>query len=251
MNLKMQGLCDFHTHTKWSDGKNTPEEMVLEAISRGASALGFSDHSYTFFDRSYCMKAEDYEAYKNEIKVLKEKYKDKINIFCGIEQDYRSEVKPEGFDYVIGSVHYIKCEEEYFPVDDGADILIKAADKYFGGDIYSLIEEYYRLVGDVVDKTNCDLIGHFDLIRKYNQRTPFFNESDERVITAQNDALDRLIATGIPFEINTGSQSRGYRNDHYTTGWMMDKIKAAGVDMIPSSDSHNKDNLFFGFEKYI
>lgn len=251
MNFKRNGLCDYHTHTIWSDGKNTAEEMVLEAIRRGADTLGFSDHSYTFCDTTYCMRAEDYEGYKAEINALKKKYEGQLNILCGIEQDYRAEIEPEGFDYVIGSVHYLKFGEDYYPVDDGADILINAANKHCGGDIYTLIEEYYRLVSEVADKTHCDLIGHFDLIRKYNQRAPFFDENDRRVVAAQNAALDALIPKKIPFEINTGSKSRGYRDDHYTTGWIMEKIKAAGVDMIPSSDSHAKENLFFEFEKYM
>ncbi len=38
-------LCDKHVHTIFSDGKNTPEEVVLEAIARKMEVLGFSDHS--------------------------------------------------------------------------------------------------------------------------------------------------------------------------------------------------------------
>ena len=36
---------DLHVHTTFSDGKNTPEEIVLEAIRRGMDTIGFSDHS--------------------------------------------------------------------------------------------------------------------------------------------------------------------------------------------------------------
>ena len=68
-------LRDFHTHTIYSDGGNTPEEMVLAAIDRGLECIGFSDHSYTFFDESYCMKLEAIPEYIAEIAGLKEKYK--------------------------------------------------------------------------------------------------------------------------------------------------------------------------------
>ena len=37
--------ANFHTHSTFSDGANTPEEMVQTAISLGMTALGFSDHS--------------------------------------------------------------------------------------------------------------------------------------------------------------------------------------------------------------
>ena len=38
-------MFDLHMHTVFSDGKNTAEEMVQEAISRGLETVGISDHS--------------------------------------------------------------------------------------------------------------------------------------------------------------------------------------------------------------
>ena len=52
---------DFHVHTTFCDGINTPEEIVISAISRGMDKIGFSGHSYTFFDEEYCMKKADIE----------------------------------------------------------------------------------------------------------------------------------------------------------------------------------------------
>ena len=42
----MQILADYHTHTKYSHGKGTIEENVLEAISKGIKTIGISDHGY-------------------------------------------------------------------------------------------------------------------------------------------------------------------------------------------------------------
>ena len=36
---------DFHTHSTYSDGDNTLEEMVQAALAKGFSAYGFSDHA--------------------------------------------------------------------------------------------------------------------------------------------------------------------------------------------------------------
>ena len=49
---------DYHVHTTFSDGRNSMEEMVLSAVSMGMQKIGFSDHSHTSFDLSYCMKKE-------------------------------------------------------------------------------------------------------------------------------------------------------------------------------------------------
>ena len=139
-------MFDLHTHTTFSDGRNSPEEMVLSAIGMGMSTLGISDHSYTSFDESYCIPRHRLEEYKACIRMLKEKYRDRIELRLGLEKDYYSDTVDDGCDYFIGSVHYMKIGEEYVPVDRLAKTLIDAAARYFGGDIYSLAEIYYSTV---------------------------------------------------------------------------------------------------------
>lgn len=234
---------DLHTHTTYSDGNNTPEEMVLSAIKKGLDVIGISDHSYTPFDTSYCISEEKTEAYIKEIERLKIKYNDKIKVLCGIEQDLYSGVPKHSFDYVIGSVHYIKLGEEYVTVDDTAEELKTATDKYFSGDIYALVQEYYRLVSTVAEKTGADIIGHFDLITKFQEKTPLFNEKDERYIKAWQSAVDKLIEANIPFEINYGAISRGYRTTPYPSKDIQEYISKKGGKFILSSDSHSADTI--------
>ena len=241
---------DLHVHTTFSDGKNTPEEVVLSAIEKGISTLGFSDHSYTDFDIQYCIKKEKVEEYINTILSLKENYKGKIEILCGIEQDYFSGKPNFGFDFVIGSVHYFKLGNEYVPVDSNADILKAAAEKYFGGDIYALCEEYFSLVGEVAEKTNATIIGHFDLITKFNEKTPLIDTNEPRYIAAWKGAVDKLIPYSIPFEINTGAISRGYRTTPYPADDILNYIKEKGGKLILSSDSHRADTLGFKFSSF-
>ena len=45
--------ANFHTHSVYSDGADTLTELVEAAIEKGFGALGFSEHSYTYFDESY------------------------------------------------------------------------------------------------------------------------------------------------------------------------------------------------------
>lgn len=242
-------LRDLHVHTTFSDGRNTPEEMVQAAIAHGLETLGFSDHSYTAFDESWCMKKGDIPAYRACIGALKERYRGRIKILCGIEQDFYSEEPTEGYDYVIGSVHYIRAREEYIPVDESPEILLAAAEKHFGGDLYALIGEYYRTVARVVQKTGADIIGHFDLITKFNEGGALFDEADPRYIAASRAAADALLKTGKPFEINTGAISRGYRTTPYPSMALRDYIREKGGCFLLSSDSHAKESLCFQFEK--
>ena len=105
---------NLHTHTTWCDGKNTVEEMVRSAIESDFDVLGFSGHSYTSFDESYCMSRENTEIYRQEIRRLADVYRNQITIFCGIEQDLFADdpvtlknSQEDGYDYAIGSVHAV------------------------------------------------------------------------------------------------------------------------------------------------
>ena len=69
---------DFHMHTRFCDGKNTAEEMILSAIDKGLTIVGLSGHGYTAFDGHYCMTQENTMKYRDEVNALKEKYRGKI-----------------------------------------------------------------------------------------------------------------------------------------------------------------------------
>ena len=243
------GYKDFHIHTDFSDGDNSAEEMVVAAIKKGLTQIGFSEHSYTFFDESYCLKKEKISEYVNEIKRLKNKYSDKIEVLCGIEQDYYSQEPTNLFDYVIGSVHYLKLKGDvYVPVDENESITLNTVQKYFNGDGYSYAEEYYATLSDVVNKTGADIIGHFDIITKFNNSLHLFDEGNPRYVNAWQKAADLLLSTKAAFEINTSPIYKGIKKEPYPSYRIIEYIKANGGKLIYSSDSHNTDTICFGFK---
>lgn len=243
-------LRDFHVHTNFCDGTDSAEDIVQAAISRGMTHIGFSGHSHTPCDESYCMSREGTREYVREIERLKVKYAGKIRIYCGTEQDFFSDMPTDGLDYVIGSVHYIEAGGEIFPIDESAEILKEAAKKHFGGDFYKLAERYFETVVKIPEKTNADIIGHFDLIAKFNEKNALFDETDPRYLKIAERAADRLIEKGAVFEINTGAIARGLRKEAYPLPLMLEYILENGGRTILSSDSHRKEDLCFGFEEY-
>lgn len=238
---------DYHVHTVFSDGKDTPEAVAEAAYRRGFAALGLSDHGHTDFDLSYCMRRENYPEYRARIRALKEAYAGKMAIFCGVEQDGFSEEPTDGFDYIIGSLHYLKLGGAYVEVDWSADILKAAAEKHFGGDILSVAECYYETLAEKITAMQPDIIGHFDLISKFNEGNALFPESDERYRSAWKKAADALLALRVPFEINTGAISRGYRTEPYPSPEIMAYLAGRGGTFLLSSDSHSAENVGFGF----
>lgn len=248
MGNQLKEYGDFHTHTTFSDGKNTPEEMILSAIEKGMPAIGFSDHAYTYFDESYCMKKNQIDTYRDEIAALKAKYANQIAVFCGIEQDYYSLEETASYDYVIGSAHYLRLFGEHVPVDEKPELLAEAADDFFGGDIYALIERYFALVGDMINQTDADIIGHFDLISKFNENGKLFDPEHPKYREAWQHAADGLIQAQRIFEINTGAMSRGYRTAPYPSDEMIRYIAERGGRFIFSGDAHSIETIGYHFK---
>lgn len=242
-------MTDWHVHTTFCDGKSEAEETVLAATELGVSILGFSGHGYTAHDGRYCMSLENTEKYVAEINRLREKYKDKIEIRLGVEQDYFGERMPWA-EYRIGSVHYMNFGDEYIDVDAGNDKLLYAAEKYCGGDVLAVCEKYFGIVGDIFEKTGCDIIGHFDLITKYNEQERIIDTENPRYIAAWKRAVDKLIPSGVPFEINLGAIFRGMRTTPYPSEEQIRYIASRGGSFILTSDSHNKDTVCRDFEKW-
>jgi histidinol-phosphatase (PHP family) len=128
---------NYHTHTTFCHGNDTPEELVLKAIELGCPEIGFSCHAFTSFDNSYCMTREGTEQYKACVNELKQKYADKIKVRLGVEQDFYSDDTPCGYDYVIGSVQYLYKDGKYLSIDSSKHDMLEQIDKYYGGDIYT------------------------------------------------------------------------------------------------------------------
>ncbi len=247
-------LKDFHTHTTYCDGKNSPEEMVLAAIEMGMEKLGLACHSYTDFDTSYCIKKEKVADFQTEVRNLAEKYKDKIQVLCGVEQDYFSDYTTDGFDYVIASVHCVKKDGLYLAIDISEELFVENVKDHYGGDFISLCEDYFALIGDIAAKTNADIIGHFDLVSKFNEGDKLFDSSDKRYINAAKKAVDKILECDTVFEINTGAITRGLRKHAYPDAIIMDYIRENGGRFILSSDSHSPESLcayFQDYEKFI
>ncbi len=234
---------DFHVHTTWCDGKDEAETIVKRAVELGMARLGFSGHAHTPCDESYCMSTENTLLYRREIESLRVKYADRIAILCGLELDMFSDTPADDFDYAIGSMHYLKFGDEYVPVDESPRILRDAAQKYCGGDMLALAEKYYEQEADVIARTHADLIGHFDLITKYNEKNALFDEESPRYLDAAFSALDALLETGRPFEVNTGAISRGYRSRPYPALPLLRRIAQKGGRVVLSSDSHSAKTL--------
>ena len=238
--------ADFHCHTTFVDGAHSAEEMVLSAIEKGMKTLGISEHAHVPFDPECSLSLKDTLAYRQEITRLKEKYKDQITLLCGIEMDYYSQDDASAYDYVIGSVHYLKVNGNTYSVDLSPQEALRCIDEAFAGDVYAYAKCYFEHVAELKNKWNPNIIGHFDLLTKFQEKGVAFDLEHPVYIKAAEEAIKAL--EGCTFEVNTGAISRGYRNEPYPSLPFLKRMQANGNFALLSSDSHHQDTLLYQFD---
>ena len=239
-------LSNLHTHTKFCDGSSTAEELVKEAIDKGFVSLGFSAHAYAPYGTSYCMTDE--AGYIAEIERLKQKYSQNIELYLGIEEDAFHYADRSKYEYLIGSMHYVKAQDELLPIDLGEDCVKKILDT-FGGDVEKVASSYYSAFYDYVTKRRPDVVGHVDLLTKYDELgEPYFLAKPEYDKIAE-DCVARLATQGYLFEVNTGAISRGLRKTPYPAPNLLHTIKKNGGSVILNSDCHSFGNLDCKFDE--
>lgn len=239
--------ADWHTHTSWSDGADSPEQMVRAALEMGMERIGISDHSYFAPDEEYCLPFGKTEAYAADIRALAQRYAGEIQVKCGIEQDLFSPLPAVRFDYIIGSVHWIAANGMCFAVDETPEAFERGVRDCFDGDYLRACEFYFANVELLPERTGADIVGHFDLISKYNGKKGYFDENDPRYERAWRKAADALLASGVSIEVNTGGMYRGWRDVPYPAPPIRRYLQAHGARFVWSSDAHCADAVGFAF----
>ena len=242
---------NLHTHTNFCDGKNSAEEMVKAAIELGCEGIGFSGHSYIPGEDYWTMTEKGTGEYVSEILRMKEKYGDKIEILLGIEYDVLSNIDTSIFDYVIGSVHFVSGKNCIIPVDLYREELQDAIDRNFGGDVYAFCEDYYNKLSEVDKKTSCDIVGHFDLVMKFNENGELFDVHNKRYKEMAFACLEKLAKKDLIFEINTGAISRGYRSEPYPSEFILRRMAELSAKITVTTDCHSAKDILCQYDEAV
>jgi len=234
-----------HTHTDFCDGVDSMERMAEEAFKLGIKCLGFSGHSYVELD-NFGIPPTKMAEYISESRRIKSLYNEKLDVLCGLEVDslttsisYRNDL-----DYTIGSAHSVRGEDGVdYIVDESAERLKKAALMGFGGSYEKLCAAYFCQFSTFIYKTSPHIVGHFDLVTKFNEKGGFFDDNSRVYRNASLEALDTVLESGAIIEVNTGAISRGYRTAPYPSVPLLKRILEKKGRVIITTDAHAADTL--------
>ena len=242
-------VCSVHTHATCCDGKNTLAEMAAAAYAAGVQYYGVSCHSHTPIDLDvgYVLPA-DMRSYRQAVLELREEFAGRMEILLGLEWDSQSDISPEGFDYWIGSAHYQRQGGKAYAADWGEEAFTACRDEAFGGDALAVAEGYFREVARVA-AMKPTILGHMDLITKFNAGNRFFDETSPRYKKAALEALSAADPKAPLLEINTGGMARGYRDAPYPALFLLREWRSMGGKIILTSDSHSADTILYGYDQ--
>ncbi|MBC3798189.1 histidinol-phosphatase HisJ [Acetobacterium tundrae] len=252
--------ANYHVHSNYCDGKNTLEEMVNAGIEAGLKSMGLSSHMPLPFLNDWTMEEANLENYFKDVANLKKKYALSIELYCGMEIDYfidrkdiselAKKVWPR-LDYTIMSIHTIgsTCSDDVSYIDDSQEDFAKGIRKYYDNRSQKFIEDYYKAIGNMVKKYQPDILGHIDLIKKYNQGNFFFNEKDTWYQETVKHCLDVIVMTNTRMEINTGANMRVPGVGRYPSDWMIPEMCKRNIPITIGGDTHSVEGIINEFNE--
>jgi histidinol-phosphatase (PHP family) len=205
------------------------------------------------FSQYPALAGEKKPQYRQKIAELKEKYKGKIDLFCGLEFEMCSDLDELDYpyEYVIASMHYFNLNGQHWGFDGKPEAAIRVLNECFGGDGLKMAKTYYETFATIPKLGKFDIIGHFDLIAKHSDFYDYIDVNAPEYKSAAIDCIRELVKEIPVFEVNMGGIPRGYRKTPYLAPFMIKEIARLGGGVVISSDCHNKELLTYGFDDAV
>lgn len=241
----MQNLTNYHSHSLYCDGHAPITSFIDEAMRQGFTSYGVSPHAPLPWPTRWTMLDIEMPVYLYEMKCLKERYRGKIELYCGLEIDYiDSVINPhatifhdEALDYKIGSVHLIYNRSgELVDIDLNAERFIKVIHDKFDNDVEYVIDKYFEAETDMLMTGGFDIVGHLDKISRNVETFHKGVTSGRHYSGLVTKVIETAVKMGYIIEVNTKAfEKQGItfvNREHYP---LLADLRAK---VVVNSDSH-------------
>ncbi|MFD6211359.1 histidinol-phosphatase HisJ [Peribacillus sp. NPDC060253] len=260
--------ADSHVHTPFCPHGSMDEfdEYITRGIELGLKEITFTEHAplpRDFQDptpeKDSGMDAALLLDYFQELRVLKERYKDKILIKSGLEVDfiegYEKETKEflddigEFLDDSILSVHFIKHQNSWHCIDFSENEFGAIANEL--GSVEAIYAKYYDTLEQSI-KADLGIykpkrIGHITLVHKFQLRYPPALSFDERVYKV----LDMINVNKYELDYNGAGLVKPLCGEPYPPERFARRARDLGIPLIYGSDAHQAKDLGQGYRALI
>lgn len=253
--MTFQMKVNYHTHSRYCDGKGELREYVEYAIAHGFTHLGFSGHAPVPFQNNFAIDHSEYGNYCNEVRALREEYSDRIKIHLGLEIDYipgvlddfSSLISEGGLEYCIGSVHLVN-DRSVNPDDlwfiDGShqEVYDDGIRRIFNGDARKAVTAFFHQNNEMIERVRPTIIGHFDKVVMHN-KDRYFTYDEPWFQSLVNETVDLIRQYGIICEINTRGLYKGRHTDFYPASSTIKHLCELNIPVLVGSDAHAPADL--------
>lgn len=251
MNYKYKYVSESHCHSDCSfDAKDSVEDMVKQAIKLKLYSITITDHCEV---NGYANASEsefgDFSVrIPRSVRLQKDaqaKYGSKIEIMRGIElgqplQDMKSAdiaLALDNFDFVLGSVHNIANEQDFY--------WLHYTEEY----AYEMLGRYFAEILDTAKWNKFDSLSHLTYPLRYISGREKINIDLSCFSTVIDEIFQTLISNEKALEINT-SGFRQELGDSMPNAPLLKRFKALGGKYVTvGSDAHCTSDLGKGIEK--
>ncbi len=214
-----------------------PQEYAKQALQVGLEEIGFSDHApFVVKDLpGITMKMQQLPQYYRMIELVRDQYRNELLIKVGIEADFvpgyeektKAILKDYPYDYVIGSVHFIRG----WGFDNPEE-----REQWDQNDIDEVYRQYYSLLRQSAQSQLFDIMAHVDLVKKFGHRPSAFL-ADEVEKTAQV-----FKESGVAVEINTSGLRKPVK-EIYPSLLALKIYARCQVPLCFGSDAHDPKDV--------
>ena len=238
-------LVNLHNHTSLcGHASGTLREYVEMALAQNISVMGFSDHAPlpASLRPGITMAPEETETYIADVLALAKDFGSAPKILLGFEVDFplhdsfdRGYFSDPRIDYLIGSCHFI---------DDWAFDHEDFIDEFSRRDIDEVYGHYFSIIDDLVSSGLFNIVGHFDLVKKFGHRAT-------RDFPLEVSTIAKKMAAGnIAAELNTSGLIKPV-GEIYPSKQIVEIFFENNVPVTLGSDSHSPEHVGYGFGQAV
>ncbi len=209
------------------------------------------------------MAQVDIDRYCSEILLLREKYKEHIEIFLSLEIDYVPEMSEDfvflknkyHLHYTLGAVHLVKNPNNntgFWFIDGPVSNYDTGLIKIFNNDIHLAVETFFKQLNEMVITQKPDIIAHFDKI-KMNNRQRYFKENEKWYLDLLQKTIEIIAKSDCIVEVNTRGIYTGKCESLYPGEAVLKQFFEMNIPVTISSDAHKPAdiNSYFSETKKI
>ncbi|HMD51838.1 MAG TPA: histidinol-phosphatase [Solirubrobacteraceae bacterium] len=249
-------LTDYHVHLRLdeydaSTGEHHTEANVARyrdaASARGIEELGVSEHIYRFSQALEVWRHPLWESFaRDDLDEYCRFVREQTDLKLGIEADFvpggedrlAGVLDARDFDYVIGSVHFLR---------EGAVDMDDYSVWSSGRSPEQIWRRYFQTIGEAARSGLFDILAHPDLVKMWGPERPV-PEGDLR--RYYEPAVEGIAEAGAAVEVSTAGLRKRVA-EIYPAPAFLQMCVEAGVPVALSSDAHRPEDVGAGYDSAL